>query len=136
MKKRWGGAVVAVAVAVALGSGCAAMTLMGVGAAAGLGAYKYMEGTSEQDYPRNMQEVFNASLAACRKLNLRVSAQQFGALESKIEAVQAPDTTVKIHLVAKPNNITTLKVRFGLLGNENMSIKFHQEVMRELGLKG
>lgn len=136
MKKRWCGAAVAVAAALTLGSGCVPMALMGVGAAAAVGAYKYVEGTSEQDYPRSMQEVFNAALAACRKLNLRVTAQQFGALESRIEAVQSPDTTVKIQLVGKPNNITTLKVRFGLMGNESMSMKFHQEVMRELGIRG
>lgn len=132
--KLWYGKVAALLVALGLISGCA-LTLLGMGAAAGVGAYKYVEGTMEQDYPRGMQETFNACLAACRKLNLRVAAQQFGAMESKIEAIQAPDTSVKIHLEAKPNNITTVKVRFGLMGNENQSIRFHQEVMRELGIK-
>ncbi len=132
--KLWYAKLAALLAVLGLVSGCA-LTLLGVGAAAGVGAYKYVEGTMEQDYPRGMQETYNACLAACRKLNLRVSAQQFGALESRIEAVQAPDTSVKIQLQAKPNNITTVKVRFGLMGNENQSIRFHQEVMRELGLR-
>ncbi|MCL6620876.1 MAG: DUF3568 domain-containing protein [Syntrophobacterales bacterium] len=136
MTKATFGKLAGVLLALALTSGCAAVALMGVGAAAGLGTYKYIEGTMEQDYPRAMQETYNACLAACRRLNLRVTAQQYGALESRIEAVQMPDTTVKITLEAKPNNITTVKVRFGLLGNEPQSIKFHQEVMRELGIRG
>ena len=71
----------------------------------------------EKDYPKSMQDTWNASLAACKDLQLKIGSQQFNPTESKIEAVAPPDTNVKIQLVARPNQITTLKVRFGLMGN-------------------
>ena len=55
-------------------------------------------------------------------------------MESKIEAVAPPDTNVKIQLIARPNQITTLKVRFGLMGNLDASAYFHRQVMSHLGL--
>jgi len=113
---------------------CVPMLLMGAGGAAAIGTYKWMEGTMEKDYPRPMQEVFNASLKACSDMKLKISAQQYSPTESKIEAVQPPDTSVKIQLVGRPNQITTLKVRFGLMGNQDASAFFNRRVMHHLGL--
>jgi hypothetical protein len=117
-----------------LAAGCGAMLLMGVGGAGAIGTYKWMEGTMEKDYPRPMQEVWNASLAACKDMKLKTSSEQYGALEARIEAVAPPDTNVKIQLVARPNNITTLKVRFGLMGNVDYSAYFHRRVLQHLGI--
>ncbi len=113
---------------------CVPMVLMSVGGAAALGSYKWFEGTMEKDYPKPMQETYNAALAACKDLNLKVSGQQYNALDSRIEAVQPPDTSVKIQLTARPNQITTLKIRFGMMGNEDASAYFHRRVMHHLGM--
>ena len=117
-----------------LTSGCAAMVLMGLGGAAAIGSYKWIEGTMEKDYPRSMQETWNATLKACGDLQLKITSQQYNPVESKLEAVAPPDTNVKIQLVARPNQITTLKVRFGLMGNVDASAYFHRRVMHHLGL--
>ena len=45
-----------------------------------------------------------------------------------------PDTNVKIQLVARPNQITTVKVRFGLMGNADASAYFHRRIMEHLHL--
>ena len=45
--------------------GLRAHVLMGLGGAAAIGSYKWMEGTMEKDYPRSMQDTWNATLAAC-----------------------------------------------------------------------
>lgn len=113
---------------------CIETVLIGVGATTAIGAYKWMEGTMEKDYPRPMQETFNATLGACKDLGLKISSQQYGPTESRIEAVQPPDTTVKIQLIARPNQITTLKVRVGLMGNQDVSAYFHRRVMHHLGM--
>jgi hypothetical protein len=113
---------------------CVPMILIGAGGAAAIGTYKWMEGTMEKDYPRPMQEVWNACLKACGDLKLKIASQQYGPLDSKIEAVQPPDTTVKIQLVGRPNQITTLKVRFGLMGNQDASAYFNRRVMHHLGM--
>jgi len=116
-------------------SACVPMLLMSAGGVAAIGTYKWVEGTMEKDYPRPMQEVWNACLLACNDFKLKVAGQQYGPLESKIEAVQPPDTTVKIHLITRPNQITTLKVRFGMMGNQDNSAYFNRRVMHHLGMQ-
>ena len=115
-------------------AGCAAMLLMGLGGAAAIGSYKWIEGTMEKDYPRPMQDCWNASLAAAKDMNLKIQTQQYGPTESTMEAVAPPDTNVKIQLLARPNQITTIKVRFGLMGDQDASAYFHRQVLRHLGL--
>jgi len=124
----------AVLLALTLAAGCVPMLLLGAGGAAAIGTYKWVEGTMEKDYPRAMGDVWNASLAACKDMNLKIASQQYGALESRIEAVAPPDTNVKVQLVARPNNITTVKVRFGMMGNTDYSAYFHRRIMQHLGI--
>ena len=134
MLKKWQLTLGSLALCLLMLSGCAVM-LLSAGAAAGIGAYKYVEGTMEKDYPRPMQPTYQACMSAASTMGLRVAQQHYGQTESRIEAVQPPDTTVKIQLVARPNNITTVKVRFGLMGNEDQSAYFHRLVMKNLGVE-
>jgi hypothetical protein len=134
MQNKWRVRLAGLLVALLFTSACIETVLIGVGASTAIGAYKWMEGTMEKDYPRPMQETFNATLAACKDLGLKISAQQYNALDSRIEAVQPPDTTVKIQLVGRPNQITTVKVRFGLMGNQDASAYFHRRIMYHLGM--
>jgi len=122
----------AVLVALTMAAGCVPMILMGVGGAAGIGTYKWMEGTMEKDYPRPMQETFNAALEASRKLNLKISSELYTPSESKILASTQDGTTVKVELLARPNEITTVKIRFGLMGNADWSAYYHRQIMKVL----
>lgn len=126
--------ILAVLVSLLLLAGCVETFLVGLGATGALGTYKWIEGTMEKDYPRPMQNTYNACLAAAKTLNLRTTSAQYGALESRIEAVQPDGTNVKIQLIARPNEITTVKVRFGMLGNVDYSAYFHRQVMHNLGV--
>jgi hypothetical protein len=134
MQNKWRVRLAGLLVALLLTSACVETVLLGVGATSAIGAYKWMEGTMEKDYPRPMQQVFNAALGACKDLNLKVASQQYAAMDSRIEAVMPPDTTVKIQLLARPNQITTVKVRVGLMGNQDVSAYFHRRIMHHLGL--
>lgn len=120
--------------ALLLTASCAATLLLGAGGLAAIGSYKWVEGTMEKDYPRPMQEVWNATQAACKDLQLRITTQEYNPVESHIEAVAPPDTNVKIQLVSRPNQITTVKVRFGLMGNTDASAYFHRRIMVHLGM--
>lgn len=113
---------------------CVPMLLMSAGGMAAIGTYKWVEGTMEKDYPRPMQEVWQACLQACNDLKLKIAGQQYSPLDSRIEAVQPPDITVKIQLISRPNQITTLKVRFGMMGNQDASAYFNRRVMHHLGM--
>lgn len=114
-------------------AGCA-VALLGVGAAAGIGTYQWVEGTMEKDYPRTMQPTFHACIAACKTMQLSIKKESYNPLNSVILAATADGTSVDIQLVARPNDITTVKVRFGFMGNKDNSAYFHRNVMRHLGL--
>ena len=66
MQRQWRLKLAAVVVAMAMAAGCAATVFMGLGGLTALGSYKWVEGTMEKDYPRPMQETFNACLEAAR----------------------------------------------------------------------
>jgi hypothetical protein len=132
--KIWGAKLGIVLLALLFSAGCAAMMLMSLGGAAAIGSYKWMEGTMEKDYPKSMQDTWNAALAASKDMQLKIPSQVYNPMESHIEAVAPPDTNVKIQLVARPNQITTVKVRFGLMGNLDASAYFHRRVLHHLGL--
>ena len=132
MRRQWRLNLVAVVLATALAAGCAATVLMGLGGLATLGSYKWVEGTMEKDYPKPMQETYNAAVEAAKKLNLKITAQQFTPSQSHIDAVTQDGTSVKVDLIARPNEITTVKIRFGMMGNADWSAYYHRQIMKIL----
>jgi len=134
MQRKWRFMLVAVVVAMALAAGCAATLLMGLGGITALGTYKWVEGTMEKDYPRPMQESFNAALEAAKKLNLKITAQHYTPSQSHIDAVTQDGTNVKVDLIARPNEITTVKIRFGMMGNPDWSAYYHRQIMKILNI--
>jgi hypothetical protein len=122
----------AMLLALAMAAGCVPMILMGVGGAAGIGTYKWIEGTMEKDYPRPMKPTFDAAMEAARTLKLQISSEQYTPSESKILAATQDGTTVKVELIARPNEITTVKIRFGMMGNADWSAYYHRQIMRNL----
>lgn len=109
--------------------------LFAVGAALGIGAYTWVEGTMAKDYPRTMQPTYQACIEACRTMQLTIEQETYDPLHSQIIATRQDGTKVSIDLIARPNNITTVKVRFGFLGNKDQSAYFHRNVMRNLGIE-
>ena len=134
MQRQWRLKLGAVLVAMAMAAGCAATMLMGLGGLAAVGSYKWVEGTMEKDYPRPMQETFNAALEAAKKIPLKVTAQQYTPTQSHIDAVTQDGTPVKVDLIARPNNITTVKIRFGMMGNADWSGYYHRQIMKILNI--
>jgi hypothetical protein len=129
MQRQWRLKVAAVLVALTMGAGCAATVLMGLGGLAALGSYKWIEGSMEKDYPRPMQETFNAALEAAPKVPFKITAQNYTPSESRIDGLTQDGTSVKVVLVARPNEITTVKVRFGMMGNADWSGYYHRRIM-------
>lgn len=134
MQRQWRLKLVAILVTLAITGGCAATALMGIGGLAALGSYKWVEGTMEKDYPKPMQETYNAALEAAKKLNLRITAQKYSPSESSINAVTQDGTSVTVNLVARPNGITTVKIRFGMMGNADWSGYYHRQIMKILNI--
>jgi hypothetical protein len=116
----------------AMTAGCYATALMGLGGLTALGTYKWVEGTMEKDYPRPMKETYDAALEAAKKLNLKVVNTKYSPTESRIDAATQDGTNVTVQLVARPNEITTVKIRFGMMGNADWSAYYHRQIMRIL----
>ncbi|MFZ5447505.1 MAG: DUF3568 family protein [Thermodesulfobacteriota bacterium] len=134
MRKQWRLKIAALLVGVTLAAGCPATILMGLGGAMAIGSYKWVEGNMEKDYPKPMQETYNAALEAAKKLNLKITAQQYTPSQSKIDAVTQDGTAVKVELIARPNEITTVKIRFGMMGNIDWSAYYHRQIMKILNI--
>ncbi len=132
MQRQWRLKLAAVLLIMTMAVGCAATVLMGLGGLAALGTYKWVEGTMEKDYPRPMQDTYNATVEAAKALKLRITSQQYTPSESHIDALTQDNTTVKVDLVARPNNITTVKIRFGMMGNADWSAYYHRQIMKIL----
>ena len=109
--------------------------LVAVGAALGIGAYQWVEGTMIKDYPRTMEPTYHACKEACKTMELTIKKESYSPLKSKIYAATANGTSVDIKLEARPNDITSVSVRFGFMGNRDQSAYFHRNVMKNLGIE-
>lgn len=109
--------------------GCAAL----VGAGAGAGAVAYKEGTLEAKYAAPLEQTWNAALAAMRDMNLRVVETKKDATEAKIEAQQADGTKVSAALKPEGSNVTSAKIRVGLLGDEEAARAIDRRIHAKLG---
>jgi hypothetical protein len=131
MLQKWSCQVAGIILMVLLLGGC----LLGVGAALGVGAYQWMEGTMAKDYPRKMEPTYHACVEACKIMKLDIKKESYSPMNSTITASAPDGTNVNIELIARPNDITTVKVRFGIMGNKDQSAYFHRNVMRNLGIQ-
>jgi|UniRef100_A0A7C3YYV4 hypothetical protein len=131
MIRKWSGRLLGAILVMALADGC----LLGVGAALGIGAYQWMEGTMAKDYPRTMEPTYKACVKACNTMKLTIKKESYSVMHSSIVATTPAGMNVNIELLARPNNITTVKVRFGLMGDKDQSAYFHRLVMKELGVE-
>ncbi|WP_449245631.1 DUF3568 family protein [Desulfobacca acetoxidans] len=114
--------------------GCVETALLGVGASAALGGYKWIEGTMVRDYPRSLPEMWQACQTAVQHFRMKLTEKKYSPMTADISAVEQDGTEVKINLTAQPNNITTVGVRFGMMGNSEASQMFHTQLAKELGL--
>jgi len=126
-----GGKIAGIFLLVVMFGGC----LMAVGAALGIGAYTWAEGTMAKDYPRPMEPTYRACIETCQIMALTVEKETYDPTHSYILASAKDGTKVNIELIARPNDITTVKVRFGFMGNKDQSAYFHRNLMRLLGVE-
>jgi hypothetical protein len=112
-------------------SGCTA-ALVGVAAVgAGSGTYFYINGEMKTDYYQS----FDATWSACQKsiADMRgVDVEQDKEIgNGKINAV-VNDEKVKIEVLYKAKNVTTVSVRVGLIGDKLSSQLIHDKISDNL----
>ncbi len=118
-------------------SGCGPELIIGGMAAGGAGAgtYFYVNGELRTDYNASMDPIW----AACEKTVadmkgadvIRTKEIAKGVIETKIN-----EEKVKIDIVYKTKNVTTVSVRVGLIGNKLASQLLHDKIAENLAKDG
>jgi hypothetical protein len=108
-------------------SGCA-VALVGVAAVgAGSGTYYYINGEMKTDYYQS----FEATWSACQKsvADMRgVDVEQDKEIGNGKIAAVINDEKVKITVLYKAKNVTTVSIRVGLLGDKLASQLIHDKI--------
>ena len=116
------------------GTGCALFVVAGAGAAAGVGTVQYISGELKQAYAAPMDKAWNASLAAVEELKMKTTEKyidnldQNRVIKGKIE--EKKDFQIALEAMAK--DVTMVKVRIGVFGDEEYSKKVQEVIAKNL----
>ena len=115
-------------------SGCAAAWVGVAAVGAGSGTYFYINGEMKTDYYHS----FDATWSACQKsvADMRgVDVEQDKEIGNGKIAAVINDEKVKIEVLYKAKNVTTVSVRVGLIGDRLSSQLIHDKIGDNLARK-
>jgi hypothetical protein len=122
---------------IALGFLCSILMLQGcvavIGAGAGAGTVAYVRGELQTSYAASFNRTWEASLVALKDLGITVYNTEKDATEGNIEATKADGTKVKINLKPAGTDITAVKIRVGIFGDEEVSRTISNQISKRLG---
>ena len=118
---------------------CSVLMLQGcvavIGAGAGAGTVAYVRGELQTSYAASFNRTWEASLAALKDLSITIYNTEKDATEGNIEATKADGTKVKINLKPAGSDITAVKIRVGIFGDEEVSRTISNQISKRLGKK-
>lgn len=114
--------------------GCA-IAWFGVGAGVGIGAYKYVEGRLEREYPLSYSRAWDATNSALANLQISISNSTKGATKGDINSVRKDGKRVLVSLKDRGQSVTTISVRVGMLGDRSLAKDVHDEIARVAGIR-
>jgi len=116
------------------GTGCALFVAAGVGAAAGVGTAQYIGGELKQAYAAPMEKAWKASLAAVDELKLTATEKSIDNLDQNrvIKGKTRGGRDFQISLEATAKDVTTVKVRIGVFGDEEYSKEVQEAISKNL----
>lgn len=102
--------------------GCVALVAGAAGAAAGVGTYAYVSGRLEAHLEHPLDRVWEATQTAVEE-NLEFSVQRADkdAITARMRAKQADGTEIRIDLERQGENLTRIRIRVGVFGDEAKS---------------
>ena len=89
--------------------------------------------TVERKYARPAADVFKASSAALKALELKIETEKADALGGEITARRATDAKVGVTVKSVDSTMTTVSVRVSP-GDRNMANSIHSKIAAELGV--
>jgi uncharacterized lipoprotein len=114
--------------------GCGALLAGGAGAAAGAGTVAYTRGEAQSTYPASFERTWNATMGALQEANLKVQDTDRDGSKGTIKAVQADDKNVTVGLEPAGPGTTSVKIRVGTFGDEEVSRAIHNRIASRLGV--
>jgi hypothetical protein len=119
--------------AVMASAGCV-LFVAGAGVAAGVGGAEYYRGELKQAYAAPMEKAWNASLAAAEELKMKTTEKSIDNLDQNrvIKGSTEEGKDFQIALEALAKDVTMVKVRVGILGDEAYSKKIQEAVAKNL----
>jgi hypothetical protein len=115
-------------------TGCAFFVAAGAGAAVGVGAAEYIGGELKQAYATPMEKTWNASLATTDELKMKTTEKSIDNLDQNrvIKGKTDDGKDFQISLEALGKDVTMVKVRIGLFGDEKNSRTIHETIAKNL----
>ena len=117
------------------GTGCALFVAAGAGAAVAIGTAEYMGGELKQAYASPMEKTWNASIATTDELKMTTTEKSIDNLDKNrvIKGRTEDGKDFQIALEALGKDVTMVKVRIGLFGDEKSSKTVHAAIAKKLG---
>ena len=114
-------------------AGCA-LFAAGAGVAAGVGGAEYYRGELKQAYAAPMEKAWNASLTAVSELKMKATEKSIDNLDQNrvIKGITEEGKDFQVTLEALSKDVTMVKVRIGVFGDEAYSKKVQEAVARNL----
>ena len=110
-----------------LTSGCAALV---VGAAAGAGSVAYLKGELKSVEKGTVERGYQATLNVLDRMGMFVTKKTRDKQKGMVVARRADDTKITIHLKRIGEEVIEIRVRVGILGNEESSRQILEEIQK------
>ncbi|MBN2514482.1 MAG: DUF3568 domain-containing protein [Deltaproteobacteria bacterium] len=108
-------------------SGCPALVVGGAAVSAGTGTYMYINGELKTDYSYSFDKTWNACEKAISDMHgvdvIPYKEIGKGTIDAIIDGEK-----VRFYVTYKSNNLTTIGIRVGVLGNQLASQRLHDKV--------
>lgn len=112
-------------------SGCAVMAVGGAAVGGGTGTFFYVNGNLKTDYHYSFEKVWNACEKTVAYMNAVdvIPAKEIskGTIDALIDGEK-----VRISVVYKAKDLTTVSIRVGLIGDKLASQRLHDNVVDSL----
>jgi hypothetical protein len=114
--------------------GCV-LAWIGVGAGVGIGAYKYIEGRLEREYPLSYSRAWDATNSALENLQISISNSTDEKTKGTIDAVRKDGKKVLVSLKDRGQDVTIISVRVGTFGDKSSAEQVHDEIASVSGIR-
>ena len=116
------------------GTGCALFVAAGAGAAVGIGTAEYIGGELKKSYATPMEKTWNASIATTDELKMKTTEKFIDNLDQNrvIKGRTEDGKDFQIFLERQGKDVTMVKVRIGLFGDEKSSNEIHKAIANNL----